>query len=167
MPDPSHICGLHHSSWQCWILNLLSEARDWSHVLTHTGWIHVEPQQQLPKTCAILEEMEEWPRSWIQRISGLPLSAQAQGTKNFPFFFRGWPLQRAVAPGPHCRAVGVMPPPQWTWNVNYWTKESYSPVLRSNGIFLTRFWTCLESVIFLFSLMEWEYLSYTCPTIVF
>ena len=26
--DPSHVCKLHHSSWQCWILNPLSEARD-------------------------------------------------------------------------------------------------------------------------------------------
>ena len=26
--DPSHGCDLHHSSWQCWILNPLSEARD-------------------------------------------------------------------------------------------------------------------------------------------
>ena len=26
--DPSHICNLHHSSWQCWILNPLNEARD-------------------------------------------------------------------------------------------------------------------------------------------
>ena len=28
MPDPSHVCYLHHSSWQGWILNPLSEARD-------------------------------------------------------------------------------------------------------------------------------------------
>ena len=28
MPDLSHICELHHSSWQHWILNPLSEARD-------------------------------------------------------------------------------------------------------------------------------------------
>ena len=28
MPDPSHICHLHHSSWQRWILNPLSKARD-------------------------------------------------------------------------------------------------------------------------------------------
>ena len=27
-PDPSHVCDLHHSSWQHWILDLLSEARD-------------------------------------------------------------------------------------------------------------------------------------------
>ena len=26
--DLSHICDLHHSSWQCWILNPLSRARD-------------------------------------------------------------------------------------------------------------------------------------------
>ena len=28
MPDLSHICDLHHSSWQCQILNPLSEDRD-------------------------------------------------------------------------------------------------------------------------------------------
>ena len=28
MPDPSRVCELHHSSWQHWILNPLSEARD-------------------------------------------------------------------------------------------------------------------------------------------
>ena len=26
--DPSRICHLHHTSWQCWILHLLSEARN-------------------------------------------------------------------------------------------------------------------------------------------
>jgi len=33
MPDPSHICDLHHKSWQRQILNPLSEARDWTHNL--------------------------------------------------------------------------------------------------------------------------------------
>ena len=27
-PDPSHVCDLHHSSWQSWVVNPLSEARD-------------------------------------------------------------------------------------------------------------------------------------------
>ena len=38
--DPSRICYLHHSSWQRWILNPLSKARDWTHVLMDTSWIH-------------------------------------------------------------------------------------------------------------------------------
>ena len=33
MPDPSHVCDLHHSSPQCQILNPLSEARDWTRKL--------------------------------------------------------------------------------------------------------------------------------------
>ena len=37
--NPSHICGLHHSSWQHWILNPLSEARDQTHILMDTGWV--------------------------------------------------------------------------------------------------------------------------------
>ena len=37
MPDLSHICDLCCSLWQCWILNLLSEARDW--ILMYTIWV--------------------------------------------------------------------------------------------------------------------------------
>ena len=33
MRDLSCICGLHHSFQQHQILNLLSEARDWTHIL--------------------------------------------------------------------------------------------------------------------------------------
>ena len=38
--DLSRICDLHHSSWQCQILNSLREARDRTHVLMDTSWIH-------------------------------------------------------------------------------------------------------------------------------
>ena len=40
MPDPSHICDLHHSSWQCWILNPVGEAKDQTHILVDTSWVH-------------------------------------------------------------------------------------------------------------------------------
>ena len=33
MPDLSHTCNLHHSLQQRQIRNLLSEARDWTHIL--------------------------------------------------------------------------------------------------------------------------------------
>ena len=39
MPDLSHVCDLHHSSWQCWILNPLSGTRDRTHILMDTSWI--------------------------------------------------------------------------------------------------------------------------------
>ena len=33
MPDLSHVCDEHHSSWQRWVLNPLIEARDRTHIL--------------------------------------------------------------------------------------------------------------------------------------
>ena len=38
--DPSRVCDLHHSSWQCQILNPLSEARDRTLHLMVPSWIH-------------------------------------------------------------------------------------------------------------------------------
>ena len=38
--DLSHVCDLHHSSWQCQICDPLSEARDQTHVLRDPSWIH-------------------------------------------------------------------------------------------------------------------------------
>ena len=44
-PDPNRVYNLHHSSQQCWILNPLSKARDWTCVLMDTVWfITAEPQ---------------------------------------------------------------------------------------------------------------------------
>ena len=40
MPDPSCLCDLYHSSWQCWIFNPLSKARDVTCILMDTSWIH-------------------------------------------------------------------------------------------------------------------------------
>ena len=37
MWDPSHACDLHHSSWQHWIPNPLSEARDQTCILMVTS----------------------------------------------------------------------------------------------------------------------------------
>ena len=37
--DPSRICNLHHSSWQCWMLDPLSEARDQARILMDTSRI--------------------------------------------------------------------------------------------------------------------------------
>ena len=40
MPDPSCVCELHHSSWQCRILNPLSKDRDWPCTLMDTSQVH-------------------------------------------------------------------------------------------------------------------------------
>ena len=39
MRDPSHLCNLHHSSQQNWILNPLREARDRKRILTDTSQV--------------------------------------------------------------------------------------------------------------------------------
>ena len=40
MRDPSCISDLHHSSWQCRILNPLSEARDGTCIPMDSSWVH-------------------------------------------------------------------------------------------------------------------------------
>ena len=39
-PDPSCVCNLHHSSWQCQVLDPLREARDRTCILTDTSQVH-------------------------------------------------------------------------------------------------------------------------------
>ena len=39
-PDLSCVCDLHHSPWQCQILNPLSRARDRTHILLDISWVH-------------------------------------------------------------------------------------------------------------------------------
>ena len=39
-PDPSLICSLHHSLWQCWILNPMSKARDRTRILMQPTQVH-------------------------------------------------------------------------------------------------------------------------------
>ena len=40
MPDPSCVCDLHHSSWQCQIPNPLNQGRDRTHNLMVPSQIH-------------------------------------------------------------------------------------------------------------------------------
>ena len=40
MQELSHVWDPHHSSLQHWILNPMSEARDWTHLLMDTSWAH-------------------------------------------------------------------------------------------------------------------------------
>ena len=40
IPDLGYICDLHYSLQQHWILNPLSKARDLTHILMDTSWVH-------------------------------------------------------------------------------------------------------------------------------
>ena len=48
-PDPSHLCDLHHSSWQLGILNPLSEARNWTRNSSWFlgGFVSAVPRREL------------------------------------------------------------------------------------------------------------------------
>ena len=37
--DPSLVCNVYHSSWQYWILDPPSEARDQPHILMDASWV--------------------------------------------------------------------------------------------------------------------------------
>ena len=38
--DASHVCELHHNSWQHWILNPLKEGRNWTCILMDASQTH-------------------------------------------------------------------------------------------------------------------------------
>lgn len=48
MPDLSHVCNLHYSSWQCQILNPLSEAKDQTCILVR--FVTTKPRREQPNT---------------------------------------------------------------------------------------------------------------------
>ena len=49
MPDPSHVCNLHRSSQQCWILNPLSRPGIESTTSRFLlGFVSAAPRQELP-----------------------------------------------------------------------------------------------------------------------
>jgi len=54
MRDPSRICNLHHSSWQCRILNLLSEVRNQTCNLMVPSQIHFHCTATGTLTCLYL-----------------------------------------------------------------------------------------------------------------
>ena len=64
MPDPSRVCNLHHSLPQCQILNPLSKARDWNHILMDTSSV-LNPMSQNGKLPQTTFNIISWDRSWF------------------------------------------------------------------------------------------------------
>ena len=77
MPDPSRVCDLYHSSWQHWILNSPSKARDRTHVLMDTSQVHFHRATTgtTPTTCNRWQFPEAFPFlvgwSWCEAPWGL------------------------------------------------------------------------------------------------
>ena len=70
--DPGHVCDLHQSSRQCWILNPLSRTRDWNHILMDTSQVHNplsynwnSPNSILYKSLALLVEFVSFVQ-WVE-----------------------------------------------------------------------------------------------------
>ena len=49
--DPSQVCYLHHSSWQCWIFNQLSEARNGTEFNENRSQVPVVQMENRDLTC--------------------------------------------------------------------------------------------------------------------
>ena len=58
--DPSRICDLKHSSWQHWILDPLSRARDGTHILMDASQVHYRwAMTRTPKTIYFLNGCQD------------------------------------------------------------------------------------------------------------
>ena len=61
MPDPSCICDLHHSSWQCQIPYPLIEARDQTSILMDTSWfVSAALQWEIPDMYVFIAILLFW-----------------------------------------------------------------------------------------------------------
>ena len=95
MPDPSRVWDLHHSSGQHWILNLLSESRDQTHIFTDTGQFlnplsHNRNFSLIPFVM-ILGYKVLGGRSRTQLALGCALSGMVHGTKHKRIAFEIFP----------------------------------------------------------------------------
>ena len=88
MPDLSHICDLHHSSRQQWILNPLSEARDRTCVLMDTSWVHNRWATTGTPPCLLAAGPQSWEAAlWPSALSKTPNKLNPQLVWCVLFFF--------------------------------------------------------------------------------
>ena len=78
MQDPSHICDLHHSSRQCWILNPLSEARDQTCSLMVPSQICFCSTTMGTPTCAVFWDEGAMPVPVEVPVAGMESASQLQ-----------------------------------------------------------------------------------------
>ena len=71
--DQSCVCHLHHSSWQHWILNPLSEARDRTHILMCTSQV-LNPLNHNGNSHLISYKDKDWMKSRPKELTSVPLN---------------------------------------------------------------------------------------------
>ena len=85
-PDPCHICKLHHSSWPCRILNLLSEARDGTRDLMAASRIHFHcATMGTPIPCYFCNKKIQYIFSIVKKRFALGSLPSQHGTEITPF----------------------------------------------------------------------------------
>ena len=68
--DPSQVCDLHHSSQQCWILNPLSEARNWTWVLMNASQVRFHwAMMGTPYIQLFWIHLKRWISKWQKQFS--------------------------------------------------------------------------------------------------
>ena len=73
--EPSHICHLHHSSWQCQILNPLSKARDRTCNLMEASQIHFRwAMSGTPGLVFFC--FQEWKNLFVQKLFSIKMLGQ-------------------------------------------------------------------------------------------
>ena len=85
MPDLIHVCDLYHGLQQCWILNLLSEARDRTRIFLDTSWVCFWwATEGTPLTAIILHDIyiTHFFISWEEEFFLLPKNSSAWNHKN-------------------------------------------------------------------------------------
>ena len=88
-PDLSLICDPHHSSWQCWIANPVSEARDWTGTLMDSFLLqHNRNSKKMKKTIPALGSAFPVGDCKLQRLNLRSREALSTGLRSLGYKYQ-------------------------------------------------------------------------------